>query len=212
MSDDLKQLMVAYSRRGWRDWKEQAGTPLRNVATTCLANTIVEKDQEVEEVIDGERDGQRFIPMPKHGYSGFEWSFFLPKIVNGKLRSLTLFILVNRARRNCIAFRFESSPRGRHVYSHVQLTSRLEKSGLPDCVADRISGLPEWLPTKYPAFPVPAGNWIEMFLVMATAVHGCGAGIDVLLQEIFQEASYPDGAQRYKKVLDERLLNLDADP
>ena len=50
-----------------------------------------------------------------------------------------------------------------------------------------------------------------MFLVMATAVHGCGDGIDDLLQEIFQETLYPDGAQKYKKMLDERLLRLNAD-
>ena len=203
--------MVVYSRRGWRDWQDKAGIQLRNVAKECLANTIVERDQEVEKAIDGGPDEHRFIPMPKHGYSGFEWSFFLPKRVNRQLKSLTLFVLVNRARRDCVAFRFESSPRGRHVYSHVQLTSNLKKSGLPDCLSDRISCLPEWLPTKYPAFPVPAENWTDMFLVMATAVHGCGDGIDDLLQEIFQETLYPDGAQKYKKMLDERLLRLNAD-
>ena len=213
MPNDLKDLMSVYSRRGVNDWKNKAARGLRYLAGECLLHAIVEDDWEVARAIDGRPNERKFIPMPQHGYKGFEWCFFLPKRVNGELKSLTLFILVNRARRNCMAFRFEGSSQGPHGYAHVQLTSNLEKSGLvlPAHVAGEGSCLLEWLPVSYPAFPIPAKNWTEMFLAMATAVHGRCGGIDVLIQEVFQEAQRAHGALRYKSMLDERLLKLDLD-
>ena len=108
MRDDLKKLMSAYSRRGVNDWKNEAAGGLRVAASGCLPNAIVEYDWEIGRVIDGRPQERKFIPMPRHGYKkkGFEWCFFLPKRVRGELKSLTLFILVNRARRDCLAFRF----------------------------------------------------------------------------------------------------------
>ena len=215
MPDDLKKLMSAYSRRGVNDWKNEATDGLRATASGCLLNAIVEDDWEIDRVIDGRPDERKFIPMPRHGYKkkGFEWCFFLPKRVKGELKSLTLFILVNRARRDCIAFRFEGSSQGPHGYAHVQLTSKLRKSGLvvPAQVVVEQSCLPEWLPVSYPAFPIPAKNWTEMFLAMATAVHGRYGGIDVLLQEVLQEAQRAHYAQRYKDMLERRLLKLSLD-
>ena len=188
MVDDLKKLMSAYSRRGVNDWKNEAASGLRVAASGCLHRAIVENDWEIGRVIDGTPRERKFIPMPRHGYKkkGFEWCFFLPKSVRGELKSLTLFILVNHARGDCLAFRFECSSRGPHEYSHVQLTSKLSRSGLivPAQVGVGSSCLPEWLPVSYPAFPIPAKNWTEMFLAMATAVHGRYGGIDVVLQEV----------------------------
>ena len=91
------------------------------------------------------------------------------------------------------------------------MTSKLKKSGLSAQVVDAISCLPEWSPTSYPAFPVPAGNWTDMFLSMATAIHGREGGIDRLIQEIFQEATNPNAALKYKYMLDRILSKLDAD-
>ena len=217
MRDDLKKLMSAYSRRGVNDWKNEAAGGLRVAASGCLPNAIVEYDWEIGRVIDGRPQERKFIPMPRHGYKkkGFEWCFFLPKRVRGELKSLTLFILVNRARRDCLAFRFEGSSHGPHGYSHVQLTSKLSKSGLmmPAQIVVEKPCLPEWLPVSYPAFPIPATNWTEMFLAMATAVHGRYGGIDILLQEVLQEAQSTHCAHRYGAMLEERLfkLSLDAD-
>lgn len=207
MSDDLLQLMRFYSRRGWRDWKNKAGR-LRHAKNRWLANSIVDGSSEVDRVIDGEPDDRRFIPMPKHGYKGFEWGFFLPMIAKGQLNALILLILVNHRARNCVAFRFESSTRGRHGYAHIQLTSRLSKSGLPEKISDDVSFLPRWLPDRYPAFPIRAENRMEMFLAMATAVHGGCGGIDRLIQDILQENIAPF-AQRYKNVLDDWMRILD---
>ena len=215
MPEDLKHLMSFYSRRGVNDWKNKAAGSLQYSARECLLHAIVEDDWEVSRAINGRPNERKFIPMPQHGYKGFDWCFFLPKRVKGNLKSLTLFILVSSARKDCIAFRFEGSSRGPHGYAHVQLTSKLKKSGLVSPVqgAGESSCLVEWLPVSYPAFPIPAKNWTEMFLAMVTAVHGRYGGIDVLLQEVFQEAQCAYGAQRYKNMLDDRLftLCLDAD-
>ena len=200
--------MSAYSRRGLNDWKKaekaEKAASLRVAASKCLLNAIVENVWEIPRVIDGRSKEPTFIPMPRHGTKkkGFEWCFFWPRRVRGELKSLVLFILVNRARRDCIAFRFESSSRGPHGYAHVQLTSRLSESGK--------SCLPEWLPSSYPAFPIPAKNWTEMFLAMATAVHGRCGGIDVLLQEVLQEARTPD-VRKYEAMLEQRLFELEPD-
>lgn len=217
MVDDLKKLMSAYSRRGVDDWKNQAAGGLRVAASGCLLNAIAENDWEISQVIDGVPRERKFIPMPRHGWGnkGFEWCFFLPMTVEGDLRSLILFILVNRARRDCLVFRFECDSRGRHRYSHVQLTPKLSKSGLkmPVRVGVENTCVAEWLPQSYPAFPIPARNWTEMFLVMATSVHGRDGGIDVLLQQILQETQSMHYIQRYRSMLEERLceLSLDAD-
>ena len=153
-----------------------------------------------------------FIPMPKHGDPGFEWSFFLPtKASGGKLKSLILLVIVNRAKKKCVAFRFEDgSSDSRHGYAHVQFVSNLKKSGLafPEPCSDEPRWIPEWLPSTYPAFPVPARNWTEMFFAMVTAVHGRRGGIDSLVKNIFE--SVPKKAQMYMEILDGMLCKLDS--
>ena len=191
--------MSFYSWRGWRDWKD-AGK-LRDGVDKWLVNSIVGEDSEVDRAIYGRPDERKFIPMPKHGYRGFKWGFFLPMIVKGELKTLILLILVDPRKRNCVAFRFESAKGGRHGYTHIQMTSRLSKSGLPDKISDEVSFLPRWLPDKYPAFPIRAENRMEMFLAMATAVHGGCGGIDVLIQDILQEENIAPFAQGYKDIL-----------
>ncbi len=176
MPQNVYSLMQSYSMRGLHDWQKEAPRDLKDKARELLADRIAESKADIDDAIGG-RSRETFIAMPKHGYKGLEWCFFSPQTARGRLRSLILFVLVNRARRDCIAFRFESSSRGAHGYSHLQLTRQSLSSG---------SALPvlPWFPTSYPAFPVPAGNWTEMFLVMATAVHGFVGGVDDVLRNI----------------------------
>ena len=219
MSNDLDELMWEYSIRGMEDWKNDAVDGLKKLAKKYLANAIVEEEWEVGPAIYGGPSGEhkfiKFIPTPKPGDKGFEWSFFLPTREEGKIKSLILLLLVKpeEGKYTCVAFRFESSPLGSHGYSHVQLTSKLTKSGLPDQVVGEISCFPEWFPTSYPAFPVPARNWTGMFLSMATAIHGREGedGIYSLLREIFQGTMNTNAARKYKDMLDEILSKLDAD-
>ena len=166
--------MLLYSRRGLRDWVNMARPDLQAIAMGCLFNSVAESEWECHRALDGRPEERKFIPMPRRGYKGFEWCFFLPITVKGTLKSLTLFIIVNRAKKNCVALRFEGSTQGAHGYAHVQFTSNFGKSGLivPAGVVGHSSCLLEWLPVSYPAIPVPARSWMEMFLAMMTAVHG----------------------------------------
>ena len=201
MPDELKKLMLAYSRRGMHDWRE-ADAALKRTAMRCLCNGIAEKTQDAEWTVGGRHPDPQFIPMPRHGGSDFEWCFFLPKRMSGQLESLLLFILVDHKDANCLAFRFECSAEGRHGYSHVQLTSKVSKSGLSamwevDAQNTENGFLPQWLPDSYPAFPVPAGDWTEMFLAMVTAVHGYRGGIDDLIRDLFGSSISASIANRH---------------
>ena len=212
MPDDLTKLMLAYSLRGMDDWRE-ADAGLKKTAMRCLCNSIAEKPQDVHFTVHGRHTDPQFLPMPRHESGDFEWCFFLPKKAGGQLESLLLFILVDRKDDNCIAFRFECSAEGRHGYSHVQLTSKLSKSGLSamykvDAENAQNGFLPQWLPDSYPAFPVPARDWTQMFLAMVTAVHGHRGGVDGLIRDLFGAGPGTREAQRYNHMLQEMLCNL----
>ena len=193
MPHNVYSLMRPYSIRGLNDWQKEAPKDLKDKARGLLANEIAESTADIDDIMRG-RSKQGFIAMPKHGYKGLEWCFFSPQTASGRLRSLILFVLVNRARKDYIAFRFESASRGTHGYSHLQLTRQSSQSGaaLP---------VPSWLPTSYPAFPVPARNWTEMFLVMATAVHGFVGGVDDVLRNILGANDAMPYVKRIKKML-----------
>ena len=194
MNDELRSLMWIYSRQGLEDWDDASADLKRKAGEWLSAAGIAEGEEEVEAMLAGELQG-KFIPMPRDkAGKGFERSFFQPAIRAGELRSLTLFLLVNRAREESLAFRFECERRGRgtrHGYTHVQLTRYLLVAGgrFP------LRGVPEWLPASYPAFPVPAHDSLELFLAMATAVHGFPGGVDTWIVRLHQRARIGRGAQ-----------------
>ena len=68
--------------------------------------------------------------------------------------------------------------------------------------------LPQWLPDSYPAFPIPAEDWIEMFLAMMTAVHGHRDGIDGLIRDLFKDGSSTGHARRYNEMVEKMLRRL----
>ena len=211
MADALKKLMLAYSRRGMRDWRE-ADDALKRTARQWLCNSIAEQPHDVEWTIGGIGAEPLFIPMPKAG-GDFEWCFYLPRKTNDQLKSLLLFMLVDRGEEGSMAFRFECSEEGRHGYSHVQLTSKLSKSGLSamanvDALNEQAPFLSRWLPTSYPAFPVPARDWTEMFLAMATAVHGYRGGVDELIREIFGAGPGTRDGKHYNELLNKMLCGI----
>ena len=225
---NLNKLMLEYSKRGIQDWNN-AAHDLRTKSMKYLSNSIAENENEINKIIYDNQKKPLFVPMPMQsskGSRGFEWCFFLPewcfflpewcfflpewcfflpKKKYGRLNSLILFLLVNRARGDCLAFRFETSIRQNtpHGYPHMQLTRKMAESSSSS--ENSIKGVPEWLPDRYPAFPIPAHDPLEMFLCMVTAVHGFRGGIDDLLVDIFQRASLPSYALQYKRKLDKML-------
>jgi len=148
---------------------------LRRRAAACLLNQIAEDDHQASTTIrttytEANANALRFIPMPPVGMRGMERCFFLPireKTDDGSfVVSFDLFVLVEQ--QNCLAFRFEPAdpPDHPHSYTHVQLCTKLVRKTLI------LNVLPPWMPVSYPAFPVSASGPVELFLAMATSVHG----------------------------------------
>jgi hypothetical protein len=195
---DLMDLMWRYAQRGLVEWRD-APQELRRRAAACLLNQIAENDHQASTTIrttytEANANALRFIPMPPVGMKGMERCFFLPireRRDDGSFAvSFDLFVLV--ARQNCLAFRFEPAdpPDHPHSYTHVQLCTRLVRKTLI------LKVLPDWMPVSYPAFPVSASGPVELFLAMATSVHGHNRnGLARLLQDIF--ASVPNDAKHY---------------
>jgi hypothetical protein len=186
---DFEGLMRNYARRGIADWKDIKSTPreLRDRARDCLGLGIAQDEPQAFVTISTTFDGTnldrlRFIPMPKlPSRPGIDRCFFLPvrRRWPGGQETVVfeLFLLV--AQKNCLAFRFEPKHRrgDAHIYGHVQLCRTLSRP---------VTGVPPWLPDKYPAFPTSVSEPLGGFLCMATAVHGHGTGVVPILEEIFQ--------------------------
>lgn len=211
LTDDLNDLMKLYSMRGVDDWKRNTKAKHRMAVRELLSSSgIADDEKDIRRMIcrifnDGDFRKQ-FIPMPKCSGPNIDWCFFLPiKITQENDEYLRLFLLikckeyVKRKGYNWICFRFEGdSQSSRHGYSHLQFTRSIPE--FPETFG------PDWLPSSDPTFPIPARDPLEMFLCMATAVHGFRGGIDELLVDIFQKASRPKYALQYKERL-AKILN-----
>ena len=94
-----------------------------------------------------------------------------------------------------LGFRFEpaDSAASTHGYGHVQMNTAMVRKNIA------IKGIPEWLPTSYPAFPIRTSDPIQMFFSMATSVHGYEKGVVQVLQEMFK--SRPSEVARYVAAL-----------
>jgi hypothetical protein len=205
---DLTDLLTRYAKLGLEEWSRAPGE-LQRRAGICLLNQIVENDYQLSKTINtdytaADADALRFIPMPPVGMKGMERCFFLPikkRSDGGSLEvSFDLFVLVDH--QNCLAFRFEPAdvPGHSHSYTHAQLCTRLRRKTL------LLNVLPTWIPDTYPAFPVSASTPIELFLAMATSVHGNHqGGLRMLLQDIF--VGLPNDAKHYADGLRNMLCN-----
>ena len=139
---------------------------------------------------------------------GYEWCFFLPVPQGGRLVALVLFLFAAGSgeapeERRSLSFRFEKGDPAtdRHGYWHMQFTRKVK---LPDGTDFAMEGIRKGLPTSWPAFPVPAESWLDVFLVMLTAVHGFPDGVEVVLQDLWQKA----GRAREGPALVDRLKTI----
>lgn len=190
---DLRGLMQDYAFQGVADWCHKTLTrdEVRKRARECLgpaniADNPTEAAVTLNTIYKQENANRlRFIPMPKRpGTGGIDRCFFLPLRTIGaggqEVVAFDLFLLVHQ--KNCLAFRFEPPHRSptTHGYAHVQMSRKMIRRTMEP------SGIPTWLPERYPAFPVFNANPVSMFLAMTTAVHGYVDGIEKLLLDIFQ--------------------------
>lgn len=175
MSQVLRQLMISYANKGLADWKS-APVAIKNRAKQCLENKIADSEAEaaitIKATFRGAGDTKlKFIPMPKiPDDDGDSYrSFFLPMRSTDEENAETafdLFVLVDI--HNSLGFRFEPADPATHAhsYTHVQFNRKMIQG------AFAAAGIPAWMPASYPAFPIRTKGPLQMFLAMATAVHG----------------------------------------
>jgi hypothetical protein len=196
--DDVIDLMQAYARRGIRDWREHTLTSgqIQQRARLLLRNQVAQTEPDAMHAIasiGGTMPRQMFIPMPFR-HKGIERCFFLPFRAGPNNISFDLLLLCGG--RNCLGFRFEPPQRGKHKYPHIQMNREMHNHLV-------VEGLPVWVPTGYPAFPLSSSDPVEMFLSMTTSVHGYEGGITDILQDVF--ATKPGQMRRYLKRLRDLL-------
>ena len=200
----LSDLMLQYALRGLYDWQQNTTDKVQSRARECLSNRIPSTDGELHYEFSKQAP-EKFFPMPKSGYRPeIEHGFFLPRSngygVDGGW-SFILFILLQKD--NSLAFRFEpAQPTGcRHDYAHIQFCRKIGNNDLTPI------GIPDWIPERDPAFPLPSSDPVKLFLLMATAVHGRSGGVKKVIVDIFQNASEPNKSNKYidllRKTLDE---------
>ena len=141
--------------------------------------------------------------MPKVGYrSEIDHCFFLPRSIQSGAtggQSFILFILL--ADDQSLAFRFDPAEAGgkRHDYAHMQFCRTLNDVDLP------FIEIPDWVPQRDPAFPLPSSDPVKLFLVMATAVHGRSGGVVQVIIDIFQQAGKTEMTKTYIDLLTQTL-------
>ena len=191
MPQHLEILLRRYATRGLEEWQECVPLDERNACRDRLGLKIVENVWDIQNTImSTTNSASRFIPTPKVNHGGIQHCFFLP-IGNPYENEMKfeLFLVVDDD--HCLGFRFETAGcEGTHNYSHVQITSTMTLS---------VKGIPDWLPISYPAFPTGSANPWEMFLYMATSIHGCEGGMTRVIQEIFRDD--PTRMKEYLAVL-----------
>ena len=201
-NDLLGDLILQYALHGFGDWKTGTPEEVQRRARTCLRNNIFESDGELRYGI-GKSSEPKFVPMPKYGYrTNIEQCFFLPKkmgTTGAEAWMFVLFVLVTGTKG--LAFRFE--PAGdegsRHNYPHMQFCRQIVGHD------SNPIGIPDWVPERDPAFPLPSSDPLMLFLSMLISVHGRKGGIEDVITKIFQEANQAFKTRKYFTALRDML-------
>jgi hypothetical protein len=197
MPKELIDLLKLYARRGLEDWDKAPGLTKAQVSGT-LANKVATKEWEASDTIEAVREEPnihrcRFIPMPNVNHGGIKQCLFLPIKANDDRIAFDLLLFIDGGR--WLGFRFEpaDSPASTHGYGHVQMNTSMFRKQVA------VNGIPAWLPVSYPAFPIRTSDPLQMFLSMATSVHGYENGIVRVIQDVFQNR--PSDRARYLAAL-----------
>ena len=205
--------MKRYALQGTRDWveSEKSGRKVyvekllgaRIADTEYLAATAVRAHNVAQSKEVG--DFADLLPVPDISVKNIEWAFFKPRrVAAGAELMFDLVFWLPGGRHIC--FRLEPAHQhenGRHGYSHVQISSRIDgKQLVPEKPLD-------WLPTSCPAFPVPGTCSLDRFLMLVVALHGFPARTSMVLAEIWT-GRLREGQEYVNRV--RRLLNPTQEP
>ena len=173
--------MWRYARQGVQDWVESSESGRQERVERILGARIVNGQEYLETIARDLTQAYGWIPVPALSVKSIKWAFFrLRQVgVDAKLMFDLVFLLQSGDKH--IGFRLEPAHhRGeRHKYSHVQLSSRFDQKRI-------IPEEPlEWLPTSYPAFPIPGTRSLDRFLMLVVALHGFPDRVGTVLPEIW---------------------------
>jgi hypothetical protein len=196
-SEDIA-FMKSYALQGVSDWRH-VGQAIQARAFRLLGKRLAQHENDAKSAIDSILSGmqdRRFIPMPRPRRAGLEHSFFMPIRIDDDRTAFDLLLLCEG--QHCLGFRFEPADPGEttHGYGHIQMNRRMDSYTL------QVSGLPEWVPTSYPAFPLRTSEPMGMFLSMVTSVHGYRTGMRELLLRIRSAA----GSRRVYEMLEAAMI------
>jgi hypothetical protein len=193
VSQDAIDLMKPYAIHGIKDWSKVKDV-VRNRARKLLANHLAENEAEAMNaiaVVQGAKRPGMFIPMPNINHKGIVHCFFQPLPAQNDQASFDLLLLCEG--NHCLGFRFEPAQLGTHTYPHIQMNRKMLHKEL------EVPGIPNWVPTSYPAFPLHTSDPLRMFLSMTTSIHGYRKGMSEIVQEAF--AQKPAEMKKYLNLL-----------
>jgi hypothetical protein len=197
VENDAVDLMKSYAIHGINDWSRVTDA-VKSRARKLLEYRLAENEAQAMNAIAyayGAKKPEMFIPMPMVHHKGIEHCFFLPSRDVNNRTSFQLLLLCEG--RNCLGFRFDPPQTGTHMYSHIQMNRKMGKKDI------EVVGLPNWVPTRYPAFPLCSSDPLRMFLSMTTSVHGFRKGMGEVLQTAF--AREPAQMKKYLDLLARHL-------
>lgn len=174
--------MWRYARQGVQDWVKSSESGRQERVEKILGARIVNNEEYLETIAGGLTQVYGWIPIPALSVKSIKWAFFKLRRVGAEPKLMFDVVFLLRSGNKHIGFRLEPAhdhKDGRHKYSHVQLSSRFDgKRIIPEEPL-------EWLPTSYPAFPVPGTHSLDRFLMLVVALHGFPDRIGTVLPEIW---------------------------
>jgi len=205
LSDELRGLLLPYSRAGVGEWRRAKDLLQRTVRNILGQKWIAEGVAEAENALAraGRGSPEKLIPMPLGpGRVRFARAFFSPLVTDGGGSTRLAFeVVVIVAKKQALAYRFEPPHRdGTHTYAHVQMSREVLGRIL------NVEGVPSWLPTSYPAHPLPSHDPLGLFLCMLTSMHGYRGGSQQIIRDVLLAESRSADVSRYIARLDALLL------
>jgi hypothetical protein len=171
---DFCDILRDYSHSGLKYFKKLPGAIQQGIRQS-LGNKLEENSQlfdlKFSKIKQGKSSSLNFLPMPQPGGDDFAASFFLPYITGTSCYtcSFTVLFWINFGKGATCAIRFEPSggQDNAHGYTHMQLSRDVQGMS---------TSFELWTPSSYPAVPLGYHHPIQLFVGIATAVHGYAPG------------------------------------
>lgn len=202
LSEELLDILRPYVRFGAEEWRA-APDVLRRTASNLGVRIADEKDAALHALSRaGKGRPDSLIPMPRP--KKIARAFFVPLVTGDEDSTRVAFeVVMMVAGSKVLAYRFEPAhPTGNHTYDHVQMSREVLGRNIA------LKGIPSWLPTSYPAHPLPSRDPLDLFLCMLTSMQGYRDrdGSLEVIKEMLDRANRPADALRYARRLSALLV------